>query len=179
MFGLSKRKLLALWLEKFPELTFVFSELSCMPESVTDSSVDAIEQYWVAAYDSQKKFGICGLNDLRFLIFNSSAINDLRRLPPTRDSLRQHVKRAAFIAGWYWGGCLQKGCVVTSPFSWGWEKIGSRMDPTWTTVPAKSYSTLFTVCACKKKCLNCKCRKQKLRCLPFCKCMQKCHNPEG
>ena len=90
VFSFSKRKLLALWLEKFPELTFVFSELSCMPESVTDSSVDAIEQYWVAAYDSQKKFGICGLNDLRFLIFNSSAINDLRRLPPTRDSLRQH-----------------------------------------------------------------------------------------
>ena len=97
MFSLSKRKLLALWLEKFPELTFVFSELSCMPESVTDSSLDAIEQYWVAAYGSQKKFGICGLNDLRFLIFNSSAINDLRRLPPARDSLRQHVKRAALL----------------------------------------------------------------------------------
>ena len=122
-FGYSKRKLFAVWLEKLPELTFTFSELSCMPDSLSSESMNACEEFLMAAYDNAQMFGNCGLNNLRFHLFNSSSINDLRRLPPTLNALKLHVLRAAYIAGWVWGSCLQKGSVVPSV----WYQLGPQL----------------------------------------------------
>ena len=170
----SKRIFLEAWLQSLPEITFSFSELSCMPQSLTDESISACQRLIMTVYDKKMKFGDCDLGDLRFFLFNSSSSNDLRRLPPTADSLKQHVLRAAYQAGWIWGSCIFKNSTLPDPKNWGWRPDGSMLVPVWKTQETANYNILFTVCSCQKKCQRCKCSKLELSCLPFCKCLQKC-----
>lgn len=145
-----------------------------MPQSLTDESISACQRLIMTVYDKKMKFGDCDLGDLRFFLFNSSSSNDLRRLPPTADSLKQHVLRAAYQAGWIWGSCIFKNSTLPDPKNWGWRPDGSMLVPVWKTQETANYNILFTVCSCQKKCQRCKCSKLELSCLPFCKCLQKC-----
>ena len=173
----SKQYFFDLWLGKFPELTSVFSELSCMPESVPDSLIADCEQFVIDTYDPHSKFKCRDINKLRLELFTSSATNDLSCLPPTFDALKLHIMRAAYQAGWIWGSCLKPNLDLPSSTLWGWHQNKTFLTPTWITVPIMNYNDVFLSCSCiQSDCLTCVCRKTQLSCLPFCKCYQKCSN---
>ena len=71
-------------------------------------------------YDIQCRFDTNDINKLRYLLFLKLCENNLRRLPPTRDALPQHIFRAAYAAGRIWGKTLKHDTQVPSPTEWGW-----------------------------------------------------------
>ena len=36
------------------------------------------------------------------------------------DALLQHIKRAAYVAGWIWGNAQQPSTTLPSRLDWGW-----------------------------------------------------------
>ena len=53
---------------------YVFSELSCIPDSYSDDVIVYCEQLVLAAYDPQDKFKWQNIHDLRITLFNASSI---------------------------------------------------------------------------------------------------------
>ena len=78
----SKNYMLGIWLDKLPDRTCVFTELSCMPSFLSEM-IDYLEDFVMTVYDPSRKFSSTRLNDLRFALFKASVLNDLRWLPPT------------------------------------------------------------------------------------------------
>ena len=97
--------------------------------------------------------------------------NNLRKLPPTRDSLNLHVLRSAYTAGWVWGSILQGDIDIPSPVSWGWNlNENNEFVPLWYLLPIMQLPELLFTCNCKDKCSRCRCSSRQVSCLPYCKC---------
>ena len=47
----------------------------------------------------------------------------MENIPPMKEALRKHVKRAAFQAGHIWGQSQIPKPKVPSPHEWGWVKV--------------------------------------------------------
>ena len=144
--------------------------VSWAPTSVVETDFSAIENFVCTACRYKCK----DVNKLRFLIFSKSYENNLRKLPPTKDALKLHVLRSAYVAGWIWGTALNFEVARPSPFMWGWkcdEKIN--FIPDWCSSSENTLNDILYPCNCQNKCTRCKCIKKNERCLPFCKC--KCY----
>ena len=50
----------------------------------------------------------------------------LENIPPTKDALNQHIRRATYQAGYSWGQSLIASPVHPSPAQWCWQRAGSR-----------------------------------------------------
>ena len=92
--------------------------------------------------------------------FKKSTDDDLRKLPPSREALLQHTKRACFQAGYIWEDC-QADLFLPDPKLWGWvsyEEKGST--PLWLAdESAACLETFVTTCTFKTgKCEHCKCK---------------------
>ena len=114
------------------------------------------------------------INKLRYLHFLKLCENNLRRLPPTRDALRQHIFRAAYAAGWIWEKPLKHDIQVPSPTEWGWRLNNDRqLVPTWCPSVLVELKDFVFTCCCKGTCTRCKCMIKGTSCLPFCNCNYK------
>ena len=96
-------------------------------------------------------------------------------IPPSSSTLQQHIKRAAYQAGYCWGQALDKQQQSPSPGSWGWKRSKDRpWEPFWTALQQTSESCAELVkCGCKSEngCRGrCKCVKAELNCTALCKC---------
>ena len=65
---------------------------------------------------------------------------------------------------------MQQHQNVPSPSDYSWVKGESRQwQPVWTTIPKVSAVCRELIkCACKKRCLRCKCAREQLKCTPLC-----------
>ena len=109
------------------------------------------------------------IDALRMRDFEHSAHNNLRFLPPSKNGLLQHCRRAGYEAGWVQRQCLED-VDLPDPLMWGWSKINDEFVPKWQDVENPT-----ATCSCTKaKCTNCLCSKQNLECLSFCKCQRHC-----
>ena len=110
------------------ELTNCFIELSCMPETLSFANVDIIEKYVLFVY-----YGNIGnsvnINEKRMNDFEHSTHSNLRLLPPSRLGRIEHIKRAAFAAGWIGYQCV-KDIALPDPSEWGWIDQGGYR-PVW------------------------------------------------
>ena len=132
-----------------------------------------MESFVVRMYSSQIQHS--SVNMARYELFKFNG-KDFDQLPPTKDALVQHVKRASFIAGHIWGQSLQKVQILPSPSEWGFQKndAGSWV-PLWKTLPTISKSHLH-ICRCKKQCKPpCVCAKNSVICIPLCTCRGDCY----
>ena len=78
-----------------------------------------------------------------------------KKIPSTKDALRQHVLRAAYRAGHVWGQALLKAPQVPSPkeFSWKWENASAQWEVKQTNLPPASAACRAAVkCGCVKDC---------------------------
>ena len=56
-----------------------------------DADFQYLERFVCSAYDIQCRFNTNDINKLLYLLFLKLCENNLRRLPPTRDALHQHI----------------------------------------------------------------------------------------
>lgn len=178
-FEKSKVFLLTLWLTSpyKDDLDEAFQKLSCCP-SLNDvqTSMNIIQRYVCKAFYPSEDLS---LTDTRIALFKCSTADDLRKIPPSHDSLLQHVLRSAYTAGWVWGNTLTQQKPPPKEL-WGWildiEK--SLILFKWTSAfNSKPTVQATTTCKCRAKnlkCTKCLCGKAKVRCLRYCSCKLRC-----
>ena len=114
------------------------------------------------------------INNLQKFLISSD--NDLRKLPPGREVLTLHIKRACLVAGYLWRESVEDFQLPEFTL-WGWfrNEDGSYR-PLWEAqVGNVKYDKFVMICSCAaQKCKNCKCSKAKVTCIAMCGCDRKC-----
>ena len=147
--------------EEREALTNVFIVLSERPERIKDEQVDIIERYIGFVYYGR---AIHSIDSERLLDFEHSTHCNLKLIPPSRAGLKEHVKRAAYYAGWVNYQCIGN-VSLPPPTDWGWSMENGLYKA----------DLLTSTCGCTtEKCLKCKCATSSLPCLAFCNCKRKC-----
>ena len=84
-------------------------------------------------------------------MFRCMKDNDLRRLPPSRVPLVDHVKRACYQACFIWQE-TRYDIDLPDPENWGWGMIDNTYKPRWQQqdCPVK-VSKLIDTCSCQKR----------------------------
>ena len=158
----------------FPAVTAAFLELSACPSRVSNECFAAIESFVVLLYD--RKSSSNEVNITRKQLFAQKG-RTLENIPPTKDALLQHVKRAAYQSGFVWGQCLIVNPDLPSPSNWGWASVDDVWQPVWITQPsAAGCCQELLRCGCKSGCKNrrCKCLHANLKCTTMCGCAGEC-----
>lgn len=115
------------------------------------------------------------INDCRRILF-SQKNRAVENIPPTKEALRQHLKRTVLQSN-IWKQCLNKEISTPDVTEWGWKRISeSLLEPYWTILPEASSDCLELVsCNCKTMCIrNCKCARLNLECTSLCRCDAQC-----
>ena len=133
----------------------------------TSGLVDATEQFVCNLYD---KSSVSNINLLRYRLFSQKQARN-EALPPTKDSLCQHTKRANFQA-YIWKHALEPMHTGISAIGNGWAEEDGKLVPVLMTTEAAPSSVLaFIQCGCTTGCTrNCKCVKHSLACTDACRC---------
>ena len=79
--------------ERKDDFTDVFVELGEKPTNVTSDHIDLHKRFFLQLYGSRHD---------TLSNFKKSTYNDLHLLPPSKDTLRQHIYRASYQAGYLW-----------------------------------------------------------------------------
>ena len=136
-----------------------------------------LEQWTVLMYS--KNCSAVSVNEARKLLFTHS-LKSLDSIPPTKNALFQHAKRALHTAAFVWKLSLSKAPKIPDPSEWGWEWNARTKVwvPYWTDLDDVSKAcALILHCGCVVACKNrCKCHRAGLRCTTLCKCDGGCTN---
>ena len=167
--GKGKKSAWQAW-QAYDEVTNIFCHLADHPFLTIEEHSDMfahIERLIVLLYD--KSSVSSSVNSTRKELFCQKKVS-MERLPPTKNALLNHVKRAIYQAGiWTTSTIAQQS--LPSPENFGWTKVSQAWIPQWITVPEVSVSCRELIrCSCKGDCSKCKCGKANLNCSPLCKC---------
>lgn len=162
--------------ERYPQVTAAFSSISQPSEEIELDVFDKLQRFVILMYDQT-----CSETDVnvarRYLFTQKN--RTLEGIPPTRDALLLHIKRAAYQAGHVWGQANTKQPVIPSPTEWGWEAGTIGWEPKWMTLPEalKSCKEIIA-CRCTRKICtgHCKCVSSNVQCTSMCKCGGNCEN---
>ncbi len=121
----------------FSEVTSTFMELMAQPEqSDVDDARSILERFVVLLYD--KTSPRCHVNEAKLDLFAQKG-RDMIHIPPTQGALFQHVKRAAYQAGYVWSQSLISVAQLPPPEGWGWTATeGGSWEVLWTHLPEAS-----------------------------------------
>ena len=143
--------------------------------------VPQLEDFICDLYPKTKKVPRTS-DELRYFLFcQKKQKNEL--LPPTSDSLLQHLKRVNYQT-FVWKQALTAILHLPKPETNGWVRDGTALKPVYMTKDPAPRSILeLTTCSCKSGCKgNCSCRSTGLSCSESCFCMADvdlCKNPHG
>ena len=99
----------------------------------------------------------------RMKALQANSSSNLRSVPPSRN-------------GWLWKEG-EKNVAAQNVFDWGWRMNGDRLAPKWQPNENNFDAEMVTkTCSCSTACKNCRCSKNNVKCLIFCKCQGKCLN---
>ena len=131
-YGKGKCKMYDTWMHCSykDELTQIFTQLGESPSEITPYQTSLLAKYVLELYGSNAT----SLGAARLDKFNKSSDNDLRSLPPSRDTFRQDVLRASYQSGYLWRQSVEE-LVIPDPNDWGWklDADGAYYSPVWTT----------------------------------------------
>ena len=173
-FGKGKR---TCWqaMQHCPRVVSAFSAPAREYSDINSPVFSAIEEFVIRIYD---KYSIEeSINTARKNLFRKST-KRMETLPPTRDALFQHTKRAVQQAH-LWRSCLSTEIQSLDPQEFGWMWSGSSWTPKWTTLPEASVACKTLIrCGCKSRCGTkaCKCTKAGYPCCGLCQCGGLCGN---
>ena len=167
----SKVAMWDLWM-KYPfyeQLTKVFQVLSTQPSEISSPQIDEIEKFLKYVYYTS--FEVDSLDIQRMRQFEYNAAASLQSIPPSRNGLTEHIKRACFQGGWIWREAISN-IDLPDPENWGWKLVDGKYHPKWqNSKPDIDVLDVCQVCSCKKAIRrNGKCKKLGENCLPFCGC---------
>ena len=100
------------------QLTDIFIELSNQPKEISSTQID-IEDFLLSVYYPSNN-NLESIDIERFNHFTRLPDPDLRTLPPSRNGLTEHIKRAALQAGWIWAEATTN-VEQQNPEIWGWK----------------------------------------------------------
>ena len=126
------------------------------------------------------KTSTTNINDLGYHLFCAKKGEiESHQLPPCRDCLVNHAKRANYQAG-IWRKRLEQDPQVPSPIGRGWKVEAEQLAVHWMDgQPAPSAILDLLVCNCTRKCElpKCACMANGLKCTDMCK-LQDCDNQD-
>ena len=143
--------------------------------------VPQLEDFICDLYPKTKKVPRTS-DELRYFLFcQKNQKNEL--LPPTSDSLLQHLKRVNYQT-FVWKQALTAILHLPEPETNGWVRDGTALKPVYMTKDPAPRSILeLTTCSCKSGSKgNCSCKSTGLSCSESCFCMADvdlCKNPHG
>ncbi|CAM1304786.1 Uncharacterised protein at_DN0466 [Pycnogonum litorale] len=149
--------------------------------TLSEDTISACEAFVCNLYTKNEKAG-SKANDVRYWLFCQKGQKN-EGLPPTSDSLRQHIKRANFQSI-VWRKALDARQNLPKPEDYGWSiSDGVLQAVLMTREPAPRELTELTTCRCKKsscRLMGCSCRTQNLACTEACACManEDCQNSD-
>ena len=142
--------------------------------SPSDEIVSNLEDFVCTLYGEKECKDI---DEVRFRLF-CRYLRPEDMLPPTKDSLILHIKRANYQAAIHRLSLCQH-INAPSPTDHGWEVVDDKLKMKWMTLPPTPDDVLHVLsCGCPKtscETARCKCRAAGSICTDMCKC-QNCHN---
>lgn len=111
-------------------------------------------------------------NGCRFALFKWGKCSD-NMLPPTCDSLLQHIRRANYQTA-IWRQSLDTEMSIPSPHQHGWRVVNGELEIVLMMHPPALDSILQCIhCGCKTGCntQHCACKKSLLQCTDACTCL--------
>ena len=181
MMGIGKKTAWNAWVN-FPEVTTTFIAITQDPASLKLESLHMrhLEHFTVLMYT--KNCAAQSVNEARKLMF-THGLKSLDSIPPTKNALFQHAKRALHTAGFVWKWSLSRIPDIPNPSDWGWEwnARSSQWVPYWTDLSDVSKAcSLLLHCGCVVACKgNCKCHRAGLHCSALCNCKGGCTNNDN
>ena len=178
--GIGKKTAWSAW-KAMPEMTDAFIKATEMPGDFSMESplMACFEKLTCREYS--KTLDANQVNEARRELF-TKVHRGLENIPPTKNALYQHVRRALYVAAFMYKRCMNKRMELPSPGDWGWEWNPRLLVwvPYWTDLEDASHGChLLLSCGCQKGCTaRCKCSKSGIRCGPLCKCEGSCSNNE-
>lgn len=133
---------------------------------------DTIEEFVCQLYAPKCK--VKSVDELRYQMFRGKEGQiESFQMPPCKDTLRQHNKRANYQAG-IWLRSLETRPIIPDPFAHGWEKdISGNLCVKWMEgLPAPECVLSFLRCHCKRNCVpeTCSCLATQIQCTESCGC---------
>ena len=140
---------------------------------LSDKLFADLEKFTCKLYSSNSS--CVGVNELRYKIFCAKDGGvESHMLPPCRDSLLTHARRANYQAG-LWRRCLRQDPEEPDPQQHGWEVVGEpgkrHLDIDWMDLkPAPDAVLELLSCSCPKQCRtpSCVCIEHGLKCTDMC-----------
>ncbi|XP_070559991.1 uncharacterized protein [Ptychodera flava] len=165
--GKSKKKLVKIMLSEESHIA-TFHQLG-MEWEITDQLLQRIERFVCQVYDQNQGNNI---NDARYSCFRLG-MND-NSLPPNKDSLVQHTKRANCQASVH-RRCLLQTVDAPNPHGHGWLCSDTTLTIQWMTLPPAPDSVMKLIkCKCQKSSCEtsrCSCKSASLLCTELCECV--------
>ena len=95
------------------------------------------------------------INELRYAIFCAKRGKiELHKLPPSRDSLKNHILRACYQC-FIWGKCLEKSPDIPDLEDHGWKHENGLVLCIWMNgLPASNAVFSLLSCDCKRRCVE-------------------------
>ena len=153
-------------------ITSVFNELCNEPNCVTENHVDILEKFLLSVY-FPKQMSFEGIDHERMKAFQANPNSYLRSIPPSRNGLKEHIKRSCLQSGWLWKEG-ENNVAAQNVLDWGWRMNGDRSVPKRQPNENKFDAEMTTkTCSYSTACKNCRCSKNNAKCLIFCRCQGK------
>ena len=105
-----------------PNLTDAILRIIDNPDTISDFSMNIIERFVILLYDlTSSKTSV---NACRKELFASKG-RTMENLPPTKDALTQHIKRAVHQAVHIWNQAISRTPIEYNYSDWGWELMNN------------------------------------------------------
>ena len=98
-------------------ITSVFKKLCNEPNCVTENHVDILEKFLLSVY-FPKQMSFEGIDHERMKAFLANPNSNLRSIPPSRNGLKEHIKRSCLQSGWLWKEG-EKNVAAQNVLDWG------------------------------------------------------------
>lgn len=142
--------------------------------NVSEQLMDKLEKFTCLIYGA--KAGAMQVNDLRYHLFCAKKGDiESHQLPPCKDCLTQHAKRAAYQAA-IWKRALEIDPSPPSPVGRGWRLVTQdgrdQLEVDWMSGQPAPQSVLdLLACTCPRSCKlpRCVCMANGLKCTDMCK----------
>ena len=171
--GIGKRTAWDTW-NAFADVTPAFVELYNLPRDISNTGLSIILRFVVLMY--RRTSCLTDVNTARIHLF-SSGNRQIENIPPTEACLIQHIKRAAYQAGYVWRQSLQALQSFPSPGEWGWVMQYQYWQPLWNTLhEASKVCRELIMCSYIQGCMSyhCACRRSNLNCTHLCQYASQC-----
>ena len=159
----------------YPEVTAAFTYMASNPYAslvLESPHYRLLERFTIVLYN--KTSNLEDVDEARMELFCQRS-RSMENIPPTRDALLHHAKRAVYQASvWATSEQIQQNHPSPEIWGWQWDKDTKSWTPVWTTSPIASKACLELIkCSCRstRGCgARCGRKKANFMCTELCKC---------